>query len=470
MHFTRLFFLSWVILAATQLSGRQRTILIIHEGLGQELFSAASILSDDPEIWDWQLDHTWSYAALSTLPLTPNTAPDGTDPSVPPVYDTFKAWDATQTQNQDASPSFEGYQWLISHSPDPLQALTAFNAGIHTFKGSCNWLNYPAKEGGPVGTPKLLTERAASTGMKVGLISDMPFLNPSVMNLAGLRTDRLRRDIDTFEKVLETTPLSLLVATGHPKYNEMGQALSEPNYSLFSQGEWQDLRSECRERGWSLIFGNDNLLGITQENSNENAKKLIIMQFGDTQITQSYKTNASGFHKNLPTSQKFQVNLALNYLDRNESGFLLVIHMGRLPYLIRAKLQTELLDEVIGSLELLKSCEQWVDDNGGWSETSLILMSPYEYGLIWGSDANVNPFSPVTDRGANRLPGFNAHHMAPTACLTPVLFKGNLVKELQQSLEQAPKDPVYGPFLSLPELHDIIASSTKAEPDQPENP
>ena len=453
-------------------SAKPRIILFLDEGLGHEITTAARLYSEETDIWDWRLDANWLIRSLSTQPLTTRNQPDGADPATRLHYDPLKAWNGTQTSvNPDVTSlqsTFEGYKWLIENATDSNQALSALNSGIATYNSAFNWLSYPAKTGSPMPAEQLLLEWAKRKGLKTGVVSDMPFSNAGSTILAGARSQTPDNPLSRFYQVLRSPYLNLFVATGHPKYNELGQALPEPKYLFCPQADWQDLRSKGRANGWDVIFGDENLMGINAQTGPQADKRLVIMQFGDTSSTEALSTDASMLGSNLAASMRFQIKIALSYLDNSSDGFMLIVHLGRLPNLLKADLQKDALEEVINTYKSLAMCQEWVNTNGGWDETSLILTSPYEYGLLWGADSASFPFSQVSNRGKKRLPGFRVNYQGPTGMLTPLLIRGQLADKAEEYVEG--EDPIYGPYLHLTGLNRLLRSFELPEQSIVEQP
>ena len=451
---------------------KPRIIILLQEGLGHEITSAARMYSEEPEIWDWRLDSEWTIRSLSTQPLTTRNQPDGTDPVTRLHYDPLKAWNgSTVSLNPDVTAlqtTFEGYQWLIENATDANQAFSVLNSGIPTYNTSFNWLSYPAKTGSPMPAEQLLLEWAKRKGLKTGVVSDMPFSYAGNTILAGARSPNPDNAIARFNQIIKSPYLNLYVATGHPKYNELGQALPEPKYIFCSQNDWQDLRSKGRANGWDVVFGDENLMGINTQTGSQMDKRLVIMQFGDTSSTEALSTDSSMLGANLSASMRFQIKIALSYLDQDSDGFMLIVHFGRLPKLLKADLQKEALEDVINTYKSLNICKDWVNENAGWEETTLMLTSPYEYGLLWGADSASFPFSQISNRGKKRLPGFRVNYQGPTGMLTPLLIRGSLADKAQEFVEG--KDPIYGPYLHLEGLNRLLRSFELPEESMIEQP
>ncbi len=458
-------------MALPSAQAKPRLILIVQEGLGHEMVTASRLYSENAELWDWRLDHQWTYASLSTLPLTTKTVANGTDPETLPQYDSLTAWSGSEVSVSAENSNqtiFAGYKWLIENATDRKQAATAIGSGIPSYNTSINWLSYPAKSGSPLPPDKQLIEWAHYKGLKTGIISDMPFCHDTNTILAGVRFESDESPITLFDYVISSSPLDLYVATGHPKYNELGQALSKPKYVFGSQNDWQDLRSKARSSGWSVIFGDEDLMGFNTQHSEQDSRRLVILQFGDTTSTEAISTDASGLSGNLATSIRFQTKMALDYLNKSDEGFVAVIHMGRLPYLLNAELQKESVEEVINAFQALVMCEQWIDENGGWEETSLVMASPYEYGLVWGASSSSFPYAQIINRGKKRIPGFRLNHKGPTATLSPLLMRGAIVDEVKTHFLN--QDPIYGEYLSVSKLGQLMGGFVTRSHSKVEQP
>ena len=457
---------------SSPLIGKQRVIVFIQEGLGHEILTAAQIYSENTELWDWRFDNQWYFSSTATLPITLETSPDGSDPRNPPIHNSDYSWDGSMTMEPNTSgfrqELISGYKWLIENATDSNQAMTALSSGLASFNTSINWLSMPEGDGAAIPPEKLLLRWMSEKGLKTGIISDLPFTNSSAHILAGVNNDETNKEIKDFNKLLEFNHLNLFVATGHPKYNELGQALTTPVYELCSQGYWKDFRSRGRENGWDVIFGDDNLMGVNSQNDAFQQKRLVIMQFGNTASTKTLSTDVSGLRNNLLNSMRFQLKMALAFLNEGDEGFLLVVHLGRLPFLLKDELKTESIQEVINTFDCLQTCENWIEENEGWENTTLLLTSPYEYGLIWGPDSASFPFSPISDRGKSRLPGYRMNHMGPTASLTPMLIKGKLADYFSNL--QKDQDPVYGDYVHLTKLNRLLRQIQKTPESSIEQP
>lgn len=455
--------LAWTVactVAINGLSAKPRIILVVQEGLGHELISASHLYSDEPALWDWRLNPNWLSHSIATHPLINRTHPDGTDPAAMPSYDSHLAWDGTAVSvgagNSAPSTVFRGYRWLIENATDPLQAATALGSGTPSYKTALNWMSYPSRSGSPLPPTQQLLEWANYHGLKTALVSDMPTGHAFASVLAGFRSSSTDSDINRFNHLIRSSPLDLHVATGHPRYNELGQALTEPKYIFSSQSDWQDLRNRARSSGWNVIFGDENLLGISSQKQNNGERRLVILQFGDTTSTQAIAADTSGLSGNLANSMRFQIRMGLDFLNQADEGFVAVIHLGRLPHLLGAELQRESIEEVLNGFRALMLCEDWVDSNGGWQDTSLLLISPYEYGLIWGAGSTSSPYAQITNRGKTRIPGFRLNHQGPTATLAPLLVRGDFAETLVQ--HEKSSDPIYGYYLPASRLGQLLKS------------
>jgi alkaline phosphatase len=449
-------------------TAKTRVVLVVSEGLGHELMTATRAYAEDPSLWNWSIDPDWHRLSLHSTPINTRSIPDGRSPEMSPGYQSLQAWNGSKTTVTDPASTptgipFQGYQWLIDQASDRNQALSALSSGIRSYNTSMNWMNNPSRNGAPVPEGQALIEWAKSKGLETGVLSDMPFTQTGPTILAGARSNTTDESMNTFQQVLRQASLNLFVAAGHPRYNEMGQALSDPRYHQVSQNDWQELRSRARNHAWDVVYGDENLLGIHSRPAPSFSKRLVILQFGDTTSTKAMTTDTSGSNRNLSTSVRFQLKLALEYLDRNPEGFLLIVHLGRLPYLIQSELHKETLEEVIVAFKLLQDCHDWLQQQGSWESDSLILASPYEFGLIWGADSSSYAFSQVTDRGKNRVPGYRINHVGPSASLSPMLVKGSLVSPLQHYVEG--DDPVYGAYLHSAALSQAIRQLVPATPE-----
>lgn len=471
------FFRKWAAFLLLPLStlfhteAKHRIIVFLQEGLGHELDRAAKLYSDEETLWDWRYDSNWQVSSLSTLPLVDDREPNQGEPFSKLSYDSLYAWNGSVKQETEETSNlrktFDGYHWLISNASDARQATSAFSIGQPSFVGASNWHYLPPEDGAPAPYGQHLLEWAHEQGLKTGVVSDMPFTYPTNTILAGAREYEDDEGYERFNQLLQSTHLDLYIATGHPKYNEAGQALSEPKYQFCDPKEWRNLRGHARSLGWEVVFGDENLMGVSSGNNGGHNRRLVILQFGDTSDTSGMQSNTFGLSGNLYSSISFQLKSALSYLDQSEEGFLLVVHLGRLPHFLANEFQFEALQDVLHLYKCLNLTSEWVENNGGWNSTSLLAGSLYEFGLIWGSDSSSFAYSQINDRGKKKVPGMRINHLGSTAALTPLIYRGPSSGSLDDFFED--EDPIYGNYLSLQSLHEWIRkipSNSKSVIDQ----
>ncbi len=456
------------LLAWNTVSAKTGIVLIVQEGLGQELFYAARLYKPDSSIWQWRIDPDWGSLSLSTYPLQATATPNAAQQDESLLYDPLIAWNgafAVNPETSEVESNFNGYKWTVESATDARTASTAITTGFNSFTGSINWLNFPEKKGSPTPLGDHLLEWARQQGLSTGIISNVPFSDPSFQALAGLRVDPRDDDFEFFEAIIQSQSLDLMVATGHPEFDPAGTPLGLPEYNCFTEDDWEDFRRDTNSYNWQTLFGDDDLMSMNTEPSDMPQKRIVLQEFGDTRDVERLNIGFSLTEKSIQNSMRIQTLKGLEHLNQNPEGWLLIVHLGQLPHIIKADRLQFALEQVTNNLHLMYTINEWLSENGVWAQNSLIYSSSYEYGLIWGSDSLNFPFAQILDRGPNRLPGMRVNHKGPTNSLVPLLYRGQIKNQID--ILERKEDTIYGEYLHLTSINQSIKglASTDMSPE-----
>ena len=53
----------------------------------------------------------------------------------------------------------------------------------------------------------------------------------------------------------------------------------------------------------------------------------------------------------------------------------------------------------------IEAVAHWIQQHGGWEDNLLLITADHETGMLWGPDSEREPFQPLEDRGAKKVPG-----------------------------------------------------------------
>jgi len=138
---------------------------------------------------------------------------------------------------------------------------------------------------------------------------------------------------------------------------------------------------------------------------------------------------------------------ALNVLDDDEDGFLLMIEGGAVDWAGHAHRSGRMIEEEIDFNRAVEAVVAWVAQNSGWGETLLVVTADHETGYLNGPGADAqNPtWKALINHGAGVLPGMEWCSEKHTNQLVPFFAKGSVARLF--TFEIAGEDPVRGPYI-----------------------
>jgi alkaline phosphatase len=141
---------------------------------------------------------------------------------------------------------------------------------------------------------------------------------------------------------------------------------------------------------------------------------------------------------------------ALNVLDNDPDGFVLMIEGGAVDWACHANQLGRTIEEEIDFNDAVDAVIDWVQSNSNWGETLVIVTGDHETGYLCSerSDPNGDPepaYVPLVNHGEGVEPGVEWHSGGHTNSLIPLFAKGCGASLLKQCAGDA--DPYRGPYL-----------------------
>jgi alkaline phosphatase len=91
---------------------------------------------------------------------------------------------------------------------------------------------------------------------------------------------------------------------------------------------------------------------------------------------------------------------------------------------VHARQKGQLIEEAEDFNRAAGAVKGWVDANGGWERTLLIITSDHGNGLVLGPDAEAKAFQAVENRGKGVMPGMSFQAAGHTNELVRLWAKG----------------------------------------------
>jgi alkaline phosphatase len=117
-------------------------------------------------------------------------------------------------------------------------------------------------------------------------------------------------------------------------------------------------------------------------------------------------------------------------LDGDPDGFFLMIEGGAVDWACHGNNSNRLIEEQVDFNEAVEAVCDWVEANGGWSQTLVIVTADHECGYLTGPGSGPGARSggatwqPLVDNGAGNMPGMQWNSGGHTNSLVPFYARG----------------------------------------------
>ena len=416
----------------------RNVILFISDGAGFHTFTAASFFQHGHA--RGQVYQQFPVRTLmTTYPLNTSSEPTG-DSEARVSYDPGKAWDLRPMEGSFEGPvigaeygmNFEGYHYVRQDFTDSAAAGTALSAGQKTYNNAINWSNTDQ----PM---RMIGERVKSTGRALGVVSSVQVTHATPASF--MCHNRSRNDhVAMGQEILETGLADLVMGAGHPLFDNDGRYAPPSDERAFrfvggaqaftslvtGETDYHFLDSkadfEALANG-TLELHRDKVYGLAQVAST--------LQFSRG-ITEGWlpEDSMGGL---IPTTPSLETMTrgALNWLGQKENGFFLMVEGGAVDWACHGNLLGRMIEEQIDFDRSVQAAVDWVEANGGWDETLIIVTTDHGNGMIYGPESDDFAFQPVVNRGRGNLPEVKWHFDHHTNELVPVWAKGPGAELLQ---------------------------------------
>lgn len=325
-----------------------------------------------------------------------------------------------------------------------------------------------------------IADRAYELGKSLGVVSSVPLSHATPASLGAHNTSRQRYSEIANEMIIDSR-LSVILGCGHPYYNnnaELSDTVIDANY-VGGIGTWNNLIKGSRVYDSTTIYGNNKVQDIDGDGmadpwtlitdsidfvnlaSGQTPKRLFGVPKVNASLQVGRKMNSrSGstlpfeiaFNRNIPTLEDM-TKAALNVLDNNKNGFLVMIEGGAIDWAGHANAIERVIEEEDDFNNSVRAVIEWIEENSSWEETLLIVTGDHETGYLAGPDypgSDLPKNFRVINNGKGNIPSHQFRSGSHTNQLIPFFAKGAGSEKYLRLADET--DYFRGPYINNTEI------------------
>jgi alkaline phosphatase len=360
----------------------------------------------------------------------------------------------------DVNLAWADFDYVNNGYTDSAAAATAMATGVKS---------YNAAIGVDVNSNALLNlvERAEQLGKSTGVVTSVPFSHATPACFVAHNPAR-----DDYQgiasQMIYNSPVDVVMGCGNPDYDSDGNLTDAGNYQYVDSSAWADLKAgtaggDADDDGiadhWKFVQARVEFQSLM---TGETPKRV----FGVPQVFDTLQQKRSGesvlpyetsFTQTVPTLEEMTL-AALNILDDDANGFLIMIEGGAVDWAAHANQSGRLIEEMNDFNRSVNAAVEWVHKNSNWGETLVIITADHETGYLTGPGSGPTDNGPVwntiVNNGDSNLPEMEWHSGTHTNSLVPFFAKGSGAEQFRKTLKG--KDTVRGPYIDNTDIAKTI--------------
>lgn len=411
-----IFLLFLAVAAPAETPGAPRNIiLMITDGAGFNAFHACSYYQHG-QLGHQVYDGFPVRLACTTYMLNEDGIPQGYDPK--------EMWsDFNYVKGDNDYTCFTG----------SAAAATALNTGVKTTMGRVNT---------DLNDHRLMTlaEVMAEEGKSVGVVTSVPVSHATPACVWAHNESRFNYK-EIAREMIYGSGLTVIMGAGHPWFDNDGHTVPPgilPYKFVGGKRTWQAICRGTTGEGWTFIQHRGQFEVLA---ANPAVLPDRVIGIAQVHSTLQYKRDGTAmgmFNMNVPTLETM-TRAAINVVSRNPEGFFLMVEGGAVDWANHDHNVGRMIEELIDFNRSIEAVVEWIEENGGWSESLLIITADHETGMMWGPgtyiDSNGNgnyddgvdtfvDWQPVENRGRGILPAVQYGSRSHTNTLVPLFANG----------------------------------------------
>ncbi len=360
----------------------------------------------------------------------------------------------------DPAKAWSDFNYVRNAATDSAAAGTAMSTGFKTYDAAIG----VDMNGNPL---RHIMEQAEDLGKSTGVISTVQISHATPASFVAHNAHRNNYSAIANEMITMSS-LDVLIGAGHPYYDNNGQVRSSYDYRYVGgESVWDglvdgtlivsDANGDGNPDPWTFIQSKGEFDSLI---SGETPDRLI----GVAQVATTLQQSRSGdgnaapfqvpFNANVP-DLKTMTQVALNALDNNEQGFVLMIEGGAVDWAGHANQTGRLIEEQMDFNDAVLAVIRWVNTNSNWGETLLIVTGDHETGYLTGPGSNP-AWTPVINMGEYNLPMAQWNSGDHTNSLIPFFAKGDAARLFRSYASSV--DPIRGRYIDNTDIAKVVFS------------
>lgn len=308
---------------------------------------------------------------------------------------------------------------------------------------------------------ELISEIAVKLGKKAGTVTSVPLSHATPACFGAHAPARGRMDLIFRQMVSPTSPLSVVMGSGHPLYG-LGKPIKakadekesdRKKRFLAAGGEecWKDLSAKGSRNGYTLIETReqfeklaggagtvpDRVVGIVRTNKDAPPTGGDLEDMPETKELLKKQYAGTNWDEIPPLETMMRGAISVLTKD-NDNGFFLMVEGGAIDHANHAQNINRSVLEHTAFAKAIDAAIDWVEKNSSWDETLMIITADHETGQLWGAGTfdddsendvfdegdTFNAFMPVENKGRGKVPGVQFAGKRHSNSLVPIWAKG----------------------------------------------
>jgi alkaline phosphatase len=375
------------------------------------------------------------------------------------TYELEKPADNCSPLGYDPDRAWSDFNYVKSPcATDSASAATAMSTGVKTFNGYIGM----DRNGAP---QRHIMQEAEAMGKSTGVVTSVEISHATPAGFVAHNISRNNYAAIASEMIYQSGT-DVIMGAGNPEFDDSGLPAAKDPRFVGGAAVWADLKAGAAGNdadadgdfdAWTLIQTREAFQNMA---TGDTPARVL----GAAQVYTTLQQARAGDGKAGPFVVPFTASVptlaemsraALNVLDNDPDGFVLMIEGGAVDWAGHANQSGRLIEEQIDFDRAVDAVIAWVQANSNWGETLLIVTGDHETGYLTGPMDPANPtWTPVVNNGAGQLPGMQWNSGDHTNQLIPFFAKGDEGRWFNRAADQS--DPQQGAYIDNTEIAQVI--------------